>query len=322
MEDFLEYYYANTETIVCPLGLLLRFNNTDKSDVLSFIIEKEIYSKIFNIEELIDIKKSMVNPLIIEDNNKIIYNILIDVCKKYIEAVKLRMIDIDTVILERLATISFDSKYGNKEEDIINKLKSNSVIKEYLPQALENNGLNIENFVNDNKLNIISVDDITNMVKELSIFKIVMANIYYLMDNKSHLELRFEEKNTDIIEADRITFNKVNTINLEGKVYEDFIILYNTIVTLENKLNSSITEIKNIKKTDLYNINDLYLNVVIKLDKDEISDDDLYIFEKGQEVKVCEQNMYIKLLDGLVADIRNINEITDRISVVLNKIDL
>lgn len=322
MEDFLEYYYANTETVVCPLGLLLRFNNTDKSDVLSFIIEKEIYSKIFNVEELIDIKKSMVNPLIIEDNNKIIYNILIDVCKKYIEAVKLRMVNVDNNILERLTTLDYDNKYGTKEEDIINKLKSNNVIKEYLPQVLENNGLNIENFINDNKLNIISVDDITNMIKELSIFKIVMANIYYLMDNKKQLELRFEEKYSDISEADRITFNKVNDVNLEGNVCSDFITLYNVVVTLENKLNSSIKEIKNIKKSDLYDINDLYLNVVIKLDKDEISDDDLYIFEKGQEVKVCEQNMYIKLLDGLVADIRNINEITDRISVVLNKIDL
>lgn len=322
MEDFLEYYYANTETVVCPLGLLLRFNNTDKADVLSFIIEKEIYSKIFNIEELIDIKKSMVNPLIIEDNNKIIYNILIDVCKKYIEAVKLRMVDVDNNILERLTTLDYDNKYGTKEEDIVNKLKSNNVIKEYLPQVLENNGLNIENFINDNKLNIISVDDVTNMIKELSIFKIVMANIYYLMDNKKQLELRFEEKYNDISEADRITFNKVNDVNLEGNVCNDFITLYNVVVTLENKLNSSIKEIKNIKKSDLYDINDLYLNVVIKLDKDEISDDDLYIFEKGQEVKVCEQNMYIKLLDGLVADIRNINEITDRISVVLNKIDL
>lgn len=322
MEDFLEYYYANTETIVCPLGLLLRFNNTDKADVLSFIIEKEIYSKIFNIEELVDIKKSMVNPLIIEDNNKMVYKILIDICKKYIEAVKVRMVDVDNNILERLTTLDYDNKYGTKEEDIINKLKSNNVIKEYLPQVLENSGLNIENFINDNKLNIISVDDITNMIKELSIFKIVMANIYYLMDNKKQLELRFEEKYNDISEADRITFNKVNDVNLEGNVCNDFITLCNVLVTLENKLNSSIKEIKNIKKSDLYDINDLYLNVVIKLDKDEISDDDLYIFEKGQEVKVCEQNMYIKLLDGLVADIRNINEITDRISVVLNKIDL
>ena len=322
MEDFLEYYYANTETIVCPLGLLLRFNNTDKADVLSFIIEKEIYSKIFNIEELVDIKKSMVNPLIIEDNNKMVYKILIDVCKKYIEAVKVRMVDVDNNVLERLTTLDYDNTFSTKEEDIINKLKSNNVIKEYLPQVLENNGLNIENFINDNKLNIISVDDITNMIKELSIFKIVMANIYYLMDNKKQLELRFEEKYNDISEADRITFNKVNDINLEGNVCNDFITLYNVVVTLENKLNSSIKEIKNIKKSDLYDINDLYLNVIIKLDNDEISDDDLYIFEKGQEVKVCEQNMYIKLLDGLVADIRNINEITDRISKVLNKIDL
>lgn len=322
MEDFLEFYYANTESVVCPLGLLLRFNNSDKNDVLSFIIEKEIYSKIFDIGELIDIKKSMVNPLIVEDNNKIINKILLDVSKTYIEAVKSTMSEVDTKIIEGITSLNNDNNFGIKEDDIIKKLKTNDVIKEYLPQVLENNGLTIDTFVTDNKLNIITTDDITNMVKELSIFKIVMANIYYLMDNKEQLELRFEEKYKDVSEADRITFNKVNDISLTNNICDDFINLYNLVVTLENKLNSSIKEMQNIKKVDLYNIDDLYLNMVIKMDKGEIYDDDLYVFEKGQEVKVCEQNMYNKLIDGLNADINNMKSITDRLSVILNKIDL
>ena len=60
----------------------------------------------------------MVNPLIIEDNNKMVYKILIDICKKYIEAVKVRMVDVDNNILERLTThkkIEFDdSMFPNK----------------------------------------------------------------------------------------------------------------------------------------------------------------------------------------------------------------
>ena len=92
--------------------------------------------------------------------------------------------------------------------------------------------------------------------------------------------------------------------------------------TMKEDSPQAIKEMQNIKKVDLYNIDDLYLNMVIKMDKGEIYDDDLYVFEKGQEVKVCEQNMYNKLIDGLNADIDNMKSITDRLSVILNKIDL
>lgn len=321
MEDFLNFYYNNTEGLKCPISLLLEFDK-DRNNVLDYIIEKEIYGIIFDIEELKDIKKSMINPLIVEDNNRIVNNILLEASKKYIDAIKIKMNDIDEELYKQLSSLNYDIRLSDREVKIIDKLKSNNVLKEYLPQALENSNVDIYKFINESNLTSIEPTDIANIIKELSVLKIVMANVYYLLDNKEQLELRFDEKIKELNDIEYNAFNKQSNINVEDNICNDFIKLYEKIVSLEYNILNTVKELNNVKKTDLYDINDLYLNIVIKMEKSDIYKDDLYVFEKGQEVKIHEQKTYTNLLDRIKVDINNVNLNIDNLLVVLNKIDL
>jgi hypothetical protein len=321
MEDFLNFYYNNTEEIKCPLSLLLELDN-GVDDVLGYIIEKEIYGTIFNIEELKDIKKSMINPLINEDNKKAVNNILLEVSKKYIDAIKIKMNTVDEELFKQLISLSYDVRLSNKELDIINKLKSNNVLKEYLPQVLENINVDLYSFIDGSNLTAITPTDIDSLIKDLSVLKIVMANIYYLIDNKPQLELRFSEKMKELADIEHNVLNKQCDINVENDICKDFIKLYEKIVSLEYNILNTVKELNNIKKTDLYDINDLYLNIVIKIEKSDIYKDDLYVFEKGQEVKIHEQKIYSNMLDKIKKDINNIDVNINTMLSVLNKINL
>lgn len=320
MEEFLNNYVV--DEMMCPLALLLRYKTTSKDDVIDYIISKDIYTTIYDIGLLDEIRKSMINPLIRDENYNKVEKILLATARLYVEAVKTNMANDDATFMERVTSLDYNSINRESQDVIIDKLNSNSVIKEYLPQVLSGANFTLDKFLEENILEFMDQNDVKNIINEFSILRIVMSNVYYLVDNKEQLELRLKEKEDNIKSILINSTNKTNTLNLTNDLCTDFKLVYEKVKYLDLVLQNLASEIKDIKKTDLFDINDLYINTIGRMDSNNLTADDMYIFETGQSIKIKEQKVYNSIIDTLNDNVSKFNTINSMFTALLIKLDL